>query len=329
MRIQTIFLNAIRQKRCCNPCALLCRWCGTGNRGFCRRFLFLSKKSGFYPKSEHIILWRFLYGRECEDTESGKTRYHGGWVRRLSDGTYVDVRRIEEVREQYEDVAVVCYVNSTAEIKAHSDVCVTSSNALRVVKALPNKRIFFIPDNNLGRYVASKLPEKEFIFHDGYCHVHKSIHAENVKEAKGLHPDALVLTHPECTWDVLELSDFIGSTSEIIDYATASDHDKFIICTEMGVFYELQQKNPQKKILQCRPSPVLSEYEKDHIGQSRAGAYEYGTGNVCGRRSKQKGECSIGTNVGTGIICENVKDRGACRAIEKLFVRRLYFYATF
>ena len=159
----------------------------------------------------------------------------------------VDVRRIEEVREQYEDVAVVCYVNSTAEIKAHSDVCVTSSNALRVVKALPNKRIFFIPDNNLGRYVASKLPEKEFIFHDGYCHVHKSIHAENVKEAKGLHPDALVLTHPECTWDVLELSDFIGSTSEIIDYATASDHDKFIICTEMGVFYELQQKNPQKK----------------------------------------------------------------------------------
>ncbi len=159
----------------------------------------------------------------------------------------VDLDRIEEVRKSYEDVAVVCYVNSTAEIKAKSDVCVTSSNALRVVKALPNKRIFFIPDNNLGRYVASQAPEKEFIFHDGFCHVHKSITAENVKAAKTAHPDALVLAHPECTQDVLALADFIGSTSEIIDYATKSSHSVFIICTEMGIFYELTQKNPQKK----------------------------------------------------------------------------------
>lgn len=159
----------------------------------------------------------------------------------------VDIRTIREVRQEYEDVAVVCYVNSTAEIKAESDVCVTSSNAIQVVKALPNKKIFFIPDNNLGRYVATKVPEKEFIFHDGFCHVHKSITAENVRQAKKMHPKALVLTHPECTQDVLELSDFIGSTSEIIDYVTKSEQDKFIICTEMGIFYELQQKNPQKK----------------------------------------------------------------------------------
>ena len=158
-----------------------------------------------------------------------------------------EVAKIEEVRKEWDDIAVVCYVNSTSELKAHSDVCVTSSNAIKVVRNLKEKNIYFIPDENLGRYVAEQLPEKHFIFNDGFCHVHKSIHAENVKEAKGLHPDALVLTHPECTWDVLELSDFIGSTSEIIDYATASDHDKFIICTEMGVFYELQQKNPQKK----------------------------------------------------------------------------------
>lgn len=159
----------------------------------------------------------------------------------------VDLEKIEEVRNSYEDVAVVCYVNSTAEIKAKSDVCVTSSNALRVVKALPNRRIFFIPDNNLGRYIASQVPEKEFIFHDGFCHVHKSITAENVKTAKQAHPEALVLAHPECTGDVLELADFIGSTSEIIDYATKSDQNVFIICTEMGIFYELTQKNPQKK----------------------------------------------------------------------------------
>jgi len=159
----------------------------------------------------------------------------------------VDMDKIEEVRREYPDVAVVCYVNSTAEIKTASDVCVTSSNALKIVKKLPNKDIFFIPDNNLGRYIAEQLPEKHFIFNDGYCHVHKSIHAEDVKKAKELHPEALVLAHPECTMDVLALADYIGSTSQIIDYATASDNKVFLICTEMGVFYELMQKNPDKK----------------------------------------------------------------------------------
>jgi quinolinate synthase len=161
----------------------------------------------------------------------------------------VDLDKVAEVRREYPDVAVVCYVNSTAEIKTVSDVCVTSSNALKIVKNLPNKDIFFIPDNNLGRYIAKQLPEKHFIFNDGFCHVHKSIHAEDVKKAKELHPEALVLAHPECTGDVLELADFIGSTSQIIDYATASDNQVFLICTEMGVFYELMQKNPNKKFL--------------------------------------------------------------------------------
>ena len=159
----------------------------------------------------------------------------------------VDIAKIQQVREQYPDVAVVCYVNSTAEIKAYSDVCVTSSNALRVVQSLPNKHIFFIPDNNLGRYISTLVPEKEFIFNDGFCHVHTSIHRENVEEAKKLHPNAPVLTHPECKADVLEISDFIGSTSEILDYATKSDAKEFIICTEMGIFFELEQKNPDKR----------------------------------------------------------------------------------
>lgn len=159
----------------------------------------------------------------------------------------VDIAKIQQVREQYPDVAVVCYVNSTAEIKAYSDVCVTSSNALRVVQSLPNKHIFFIPDNNLGRYISTLVPEKEFIFNDGFCHVHTSIHRENVEEAKKLHPNAPVLTHPECTADVLEISDFIGSTSDILDYATKSDAKEFIICTEMGIFFELEQKNPDKR----------------------------------------------------------------------------------
>ena len=159
----------------------------------------------------------------------------------------VDVDRIKEVRQQYPDVAVVCYVNSTAEIKAASDVCVTSSNAIKIVKNLPNHNIFFIPDNNLGRYVAKQLPDRHFIFNDGFCHVHKSIHREDVLKAKEVYPEALVLAHPECTEDTLELADFIGSTSQIIDYVTESPEKVFIICTEMGIFYELMQKNPEKK----------------------------------------------------------------------------------
>lgn len=158
-----------------------------------------------------------------------------------------DIDKIREVRETYPDAAVVCYVNSTAELKAESDVCVTSSNAVKVVKKLPNKHIFFIPDEHLGRFVAGKLPDKEFIFNDGFCHVHTSIHKEELLKAKEMHPEALVLTHPECREDVLACSDFIGSTSEIIGYATKSERKEFIICTEMGVFFELEQKNPGKK----------------------------------------------------------------------------------
>ena len=153
---------------------------------------------------------------------------------------------IEKIRSEYDDLAVVCYINSTAELKRHSDVCVTSSNALKVVTALPQKNIFFVPDENLGRYIGSKLPEKNFIYNDGFCHVHRSITAENVKKAKEVHPEAEVLVHPECTPDVVALGDYVGSTSGIIDYATASDKDVFIICTEMGVLYELKQKKPGK-----------------------------------------------------------------------------------
>lgn len=158
-----------------------------------------------------------------------------------------DIEKIQEMREKYEDLAVVCYINSTAELKTYSDVCVTSSNALKIVKKLPNQHIFFIPDENLGRYVASKAPEKQFIFNEGFCHVHKGIAAEHVRKAKEAHPHAPVLVHPECTPDVVELADYIGSTSGIIDFATASEQQEFIICTETGVLYELRQKNPGKR----------------------------------------------------------------------------------
>ena len=155
--------------------------------------------------------------------------------------------RINKVRRDYDDVAVVCYINSTAELKQYADVCVTSANAMKVVNSLPNKNIFFIPDEHLGRYIASQLPDKNFIFNDGFCHVHTSITAENVRKAKETRPEAKVLVHPECPLEVLELADYIGSTSGIIDYATQSTDTEFLICTEMGVFFELGRKNPDKK----------------------------------------------------------------------------------
>ncbi|MEG0662745.1 MAG: quinolinate synthase NadA, partial [Anaerovoracaceae bacterium] len=107
------------------------------------------------------------------------------------------VEKIKEVRREVSDVAVVCYVNSTAELKAHADVCVTSSNALDIVRALPNQQIYFIPDEHLGRHIAKALPEKQFIFNQGYCHVHSEITPEQVLAQKAAHPQAEVLVHPE------------------------------------------------------------------------------------------------------------------------------------
>lgn len=157
------------------------------------------------------------------------------------------VEKIKEMREKYEDLAVVCYVNSTAELKAHSDVCVTSANALKIAERLPNENIFFIPDQHLARYISTKLPEKNFIFNEGWCPIHNELTKEELLKAKEKYPNAKVAIHPECPIETVELGDYVGSTSGIIKYVTESDAEEFIICTEDGVLYELQEKNPNKK----------------------------------------------------------------------------------
>ena len=157
------------------------------------------------------------------------------------------VEKIKEMREKYEDLAVVCYVNSTAELKAHSDVCVTSANALKIAERLPNKNIFFIPDQHLARYIATKLPEKNFILNEGWCPIHNELTKEELLKAKEKYPNAKVAIHPECPLETVELGDYVGSTSGIIKYVTESDAEEFIICTEDGVLYELQEKNSNKK----------------------------------------------------------------------------------
>jgi len=159
----------------------------------------------------------------------------------------VTPERIRDVKGKYEDLAVVCYVNSTAKIKTYADVCVTSSNALKIIRALPNRNIFFIPDEHLGRYIAGLVPEKHFIFNDGYCHVHASLSKTDIEKVKKARPKAKLLAHPECKLEVLAYADYIGSTSGIIEYASKSNAQEFIVATEIGVMHELHQRNPNKK----------------------------------------------------------------------------------
>jgi quinolinate synthase len=163
---------------------------------------------------------------------------------------------IMKIRQEYEDVAVVCYINSTAELKTYSDVCVTSSNAVRIVKALPNKNIFFIPDRNLGSFVAKQVPEKNIILNNGFCPRHVAITEEMVIKSKEKYPNAKFAAHPECTEDVLKYADYVGSTSGIIDYVVGTDCDEFIIGTVDGVFGEIRKKAPGKKLYTLKPDQV-------------------------------------------------------------------------
>lgn len=169
---------------------------------------------------------------------------------------------IAEMRSKYDDLAVVCYVNSTADLKAASDVCVTSANALKIVSRLPQKNIFFIPDQNLARYIADQLPDKNFIFNDGFCHVHNSIKADVVKKAKELKPHAPLLVHPECKPDVVALADYVGSTSGIIKYAGESDAREFIVATELGVMHELGKRYPDKSFYPAGPMQICPNMKK-------------------------------------------------------------------
>lgn len=173
-----------------------------------------------------------------------------------------DVKSIQKVRAEYDDLAVVCYINSTAELKQYSDVCVTSANAVHIVRNLPNKNIYFIPDRNLAHFVARQVPEKHFIYNEGYCPIHENILTSEIQKAREEHPDAKVLTHPECRQEVLAMSDYIGSTSQIIRYAGECDDQEFIICTENGVCYELQCRYPEKQFYFIDPEPICTDMKK-------------------------------------------------------------------
>lgn len=168
----------------------------------------------------------------------------------------VTASKLRELKGQYPKAAVVCYVNSSAETKAESDICCTSSNAVRVCESLDTNEIIFVPDKNLGAYVAGKLPDKMFHFYYGYCPVHRNITRDEALKAKKQHPNARLLVHPECEKEVVDLADYVGSTSGIIREAESSTAEEFIIGTEYGVVERLTEYNPGKKFYLLSPKLV-------------------------------------------------------------------------
>ncbi len=158
----------------------------------------------------------------------------------------MDKQLISQVKEMYPDYSVVAYINTTADLKTICDVCVTSSSAVKIVNSMEDKNILFIPDCNLGSYVAEKCPDKNIKLLNGGCPIHACVNAEDVKKAKALHPNAELLVHPECVPEVMALADYIGSTSGIMDYAVKSDKKEFIIGTEISIAEHLQYMCPEK-----------------------------------------------------------------------------------
>ena len=158
----------------------------------------------------------------------------------------LDPLSLDILKAKYPDHTVVAYINTTSELKKHCDVCVTSSSAVKIVKAIESKKILFIPDCNLGSWVKDRCPEKEFAFFNGGCPTHARITVSEALEAKSSHPDALLLVHPECDPKVTALADYAGSTTGIMSYAEKSDAKEFIIGTENSIVQHLQFKCPEK-----------------------------------------------------------------------------------
>jgi len=158
----------------------------------------------------------------------------------------IDGKSLREAKEKHPDAAVVCYVNTTAEVKAESDICCTSSNAVAVVNSLPEKQVLFIPDRNLAHYV-SRYTTKEIIPWPGFCVVHENISAEHISAAKRKHPLAKVIAHPECRPEVIDLADYVSSTAGMLEYVRQTEAAEYIVCTEMGMVNRLKREASKKE----------------------------------------------------------------------------------
>ncbi len=168
---------------------------------------------------------------------------------------------LRDIKQRYPGVPVVAYVNTTADVKAESDICCTSANVVKVIESLPGDEVICIPDKNLSMW-AAKNTRKRVIAWDGYCNVHERVTADDVKKAKAEHPGAIVVAHPECRPEVLDMADHVTSTSGMLRFATSSPAREFIIGTEIGLLHRLRKENPDKVFYPLRKDMVCPNMKK-------------------------------------------------------------------
>ena len=174
----------------------------------------------------------------------------------------INLAQLREFKQKYPNIPTVCYINSTAEVKAECDICCTSSNAVKIVKSLNAPKVLFLPDKNLGRWVETQLQNVEVITYNGYCPIHNDLSAEEIKETKNKYPNAIVLAHPECQEKFLEEADFVGSTTGIMNYVKNRNEKEFIIATEAGVVDRLKRDYPEKQFYSVYDKPVICKSMK-------------------------------------------------------------------
>lgn len=176
----------------------------------------------------------------------------------------IDVEGLRKLKAEYPGVPVVSYVNTSAAVKAESDICCTSSNALKVVNSLPSEQVIFTPDRNLGSWIAAHT-NKEIILWDGYCNTHNRLTLEQVEQAKAAHPGALVVVHPECRPEVTAAADHVSSTAGMLRFVGESDAEEFIIGTEGGLLHLLQKKYPQKRFYMASPQMLCPNMKSNTL----------------------------------------------------------------
>lgn len=177
----------------------------------------------------------------------------------------IDLKQLREFKAQHSEMPVVCYVNSTAEVKSECDICCTSSNAVKIVDSLKSKEIMFVPDTYLGKWVESQLGNVKVNTFTGFCPTHLRIKPEDVDSAREKYPDALVLAHPECHKEVCLKADYVGSTTGIMKYAMESDNKQFIIATEKGVVDRLQRDCKDKEFILIKDSIFCPNMKRNSL----------------------------------------------------------------
>jgi len=186
----------------------------------------------------------------------------------------INLKQIREFKSKHPNIPVVCYINSSAEVKSECDICCTSSNAVKIVKSLNSPEVLFIPDTYLGKWVESQIDGVKVITYPGYCPTHLRITSDDINQKRVQYPDAVVLAHPECHKNVADLADYVGSTTGIMKFAQESDKKTFIIATELGVVERLERDFPEKKFVLVSPKAICPNM-KWHFQEDILNALKY------------------------------------------------------